>query len=105
MRWSSQLFQDRKPHPEPSVQVDRGEWPGLMTVTIRGGPRCGAGDGRVAQRESTAFTRQGSLVQSQSRPPSINSLAKPSVRLRICPQAKAGCERGSIQILLNFTAH
>ena len=25
--------------------------------------------GRVAQRESTAFTRQGSLVQSQSRPP------------------------------------
>src|SRR3546814_17824114 len=26
--------------------------------------------GRVAQRESTAFTRQGSLVQSQPRPPS-----------------------------------
>ena len=25
--------------------------------------------GRVAQRESTAFTRQGSLVQSQPRPP------------------------------------
>jgi hypothetical protein len=26
-------------------------------------------DGRVAQRESTVFTRQGSLVQSQPRPP------------------------------------
>ena len=30
-------------------------------------------DGRLAQRESTAFTRQGSLVQSQYRPP-INPL-------------------------------
>ncbi|VVT11193.1 hypothetical protein HOE425_330512 [Hoeflea sp. EC-HK425] len=30
-----------------------------------------AGDGRVAQRESTAFTRQGSQVQSLSRPPFI----------------------------------
>ena len=29
----------------------------------------GSGDGRVAQRESTAFTRQGSQVQSLSRPP------------------------------------
>ncbi len=26
-------------------------------------------NGRLAQRESTAFTRQGSLVQSQYRPP------------------------------------
>lgn len=26
-------------------------------------------DGRVAQRESTRLTREGSLVQSQSRPP------------------------------------
>ena len=32
-------------------------------------PRSRGLDGRVAQRESTAFTRQGSLVQSQSRPP------------------------------------
>jgi hypothetical protein len=29
----------------------------------------GRGCGRLAQRESTAFTRQGSLVRSQYRPP------------------------------------
>ena len=29
----------------------------------------GGAVGRVAQRESTAFTRQGSQVQSLSRPP------------------------------------
>ena len=29
--------------------------------------------GRLAQRESTAFTRQGSLVQSQYRPPFFGS--------------------------------
>ena len=35
-----------------------------------------AAKGRLAQRESTAFTRQGSLVQSQYRPPEITTGAK-----------------------------
>src|SRR5215217_3592932 len=30
-------------------------------------------NGRLAQRESTAFTRRGSLVQSQHRPPLISN--------------------------------
>ena len=30
-------------------------------------------EGRLAQRESTAFTRQGSLVQIQYRPPFISN--------------------------------
>ena len=35
--------------------------------------------GRLAQRESTAFTRQGSLVRTQHRPPSCQTLIPSSI--------------------------
>ncbi len=40
--------------------------------------------GRLAQRESTAFTRQGSLVQSQYRPPSTPS----NIRLKSATKSR-----------------
>ena len=42
-----------------------------MTQTV---PQPPNQDGRLAQRESTRFTREGSLVQSQYRPPSFSNV-------------------------------
>ncbi|CAB3395827.1 protein of unknown function [Kyrpidia spormannii] len=39
------------------------------TVATNGAGIIGDRDGRLAQRESTRFTREGSLVRSQYRPP------------------------------------
>jgi phosphoglycolate phosphatase len=47
------------------------------------------GDGRLAQRESTRFTRAGSLVQSQHRPPSAAAFAH-----RITSFGPCRCRRG-----------
>jgi hypothetical protein len=44
--------------------------PSVMTPPLAlTAPKIGSADGRLAQRKSTAFTLQGSLVQSQYRPP------------------------------------
>ena len=40
-------------------------------------------DGRVAQRESTVFTRQGSLVQSQPRPPFVSMTYRMVIQFRV----------------------
>ena len=57
---------------------------------------CIQAGGRVAQRESTRFTREGSQVQSLSRPPSILAILETSSRT-VCawlrgpwPRPKAG---------------
>ena len=41
---------------------------------LRRAPLGDSGTGRLAQRESTVFTRRGSLVQTQQRPPFFEGL-------------------------------
>src|SRR5438445_4317184 len=54
----------------------------LLTRRTKNGV-CAASDGRVAQRESTALTLQGSQVQSLSRPPSNLRLPVSRTQLRL----------------------
>ena len=75
--------------PDPHTILRRGlkDWhlplltlmaPSVMTPPLaHTAPKSGSADGRLAQRKSTAFTLQGSLVQSQYRPP-ISRRFRPS---------------------------
>ncbi len=53
---------------------------GRVALSALRDPRCSLmidgpiGFGRLAQRESTAFTRQGSLVRTQHRPPLLHNV-------------------------------
>ena len=55
--------------------------------------RTSASDGRLAQRESTRFTREGSLVQSQHRPPSSSKIASGNKTVERCRSGRTGRSR------------
>lgn len=56
-------------------------------------------DGRVAQRESTRFTREGSLVQSQSCPPFFVTLECRACRIFFGSETgTAGFDRAMLTI-------
>ena len=61
-------------------------------------PRSKLDHGRIAQRESTVFTRRGSLVQSQLRPPVSSPWPGRAIYSR-------GSSRGSPWRLRNFPDH
>jgi hypothetical protein len=69
----------QKPRPARNCRLTPDRRNAYTAFTARPG-LSGRGSGRVAQRESTAFTRQGSQVQSLSRPPFYNLANAKSVR-------------------------
>src|SRR5882762_6812196 len=75
---ADRLRPSRRPAPAPSARSGRAALPAEENRRaerldrVPGGLLNAAGrDGRVAQRESTPFTRVGSQVQSLSRPPAF----------------------------------